>query len=87
MPQNQQPHNVQTTEILFLPNQPIEIPCTQPIDEIASYLNVVRSNRNLSNQKVLQSLQIVFDDTLDETGEQINTLHLNDNPTPTKEDF
>ena len=51
---------------------------TKPIDEVESYLNVIRSNRNLSNQDVLKSLQILFDDSVDEQGEQINSIRLNE---------
>ena len=40
------------------------------------------TNLNLSNQEVLRLLQIIFDDILDETGKQINTLCLDENPTP-----
>ena len=53
------------------------VPPTKPIDEVESYLNVIRSNRNLSNQDVLKSLQILFDDSIDELGEQVNTIRLN----------
>ena len=60
---------------------------TQPINEIASYLNMVWTNRNLSNQEVLQSLQIIFNNTLDKTGKQINMIHLNNDPIPTRKDF
>ena len=35
------------------------------------------TNKNLFNQEVLRSLQIIFDDTVDETGKQINLLPLN----------
>ena len=69
LPRNQRPHNVRNTETTPLPP-------TKPIDEVESYLNVIRSNRNLSNQDVLKSLQILFDDSIDEQGEQINTIRL-----------
>ena len=48
---------------------PIEIPKIQPIDEIASYLN------------------IIFDNSLDETGKQINMLCLDETPTATQGNF
>ena len=60
-------------------------PATKPIDEVESYLNIVCSNRNLSNQDVLKSLQIIFDDSVDEQGEQINAIHLDSNSP--KKDF
>ena len=61
------------------------MPATKPIDEVESYLNIIQSNRNLSNQDVLKSLQILFDDSVDELGEQVNTIHLN--PEIPKKDF
>ena len=78
LPRNQRQHNVQNTNTT-------EVPTTKPIDEVEAYLNIVQSNRNLSNQDVLKSLQIIFDDSVDEQGEQINTIHLNQ--IPPKEDF
>ena len=42
-------------------------------------------NKNLSNQDVLRSLQIIFDDSLDKQGKQINTIHLNETPVSTTE--
>ena len=69
-PRNQRPHNVRNTSTT-------PTPPTKPIDKVESYLNVIQSNRNLSNQDVLKSLQILFDDTVDEQGEQVNTIRLN----------
>ena len=69
LPRNQRPHNVRNTSTT-------PTPTTKPIDEVESYLNVIRSNKNLSNQDVLKSLQILFDDSIDEQGEQINLIHL-----------
>ena len=43
------------------------------------------TNQNLSNQDVLRSLQIIFDDSLDEQGEQINMIRLNETPASTTE--
>ena len=80
-PQNQRPHNVRNTDTPPTP----ETPCTQPIDEVASYLNVMCTNKNLSNQDVLQSLQIIFDDSLDKQGKQINMIRLNETPASTTE--
>ena len=40
------------------------------------------TNKNLSNQDVLRFLQIIFDDSLDETSKQTNMLCLEDNPNP-----
>ena len=82
-PRNQQPHNVRNTNTPPLPTP--DPTCTQPIDEVASYLNVMCTNKNLSNQDVLHSLQIIFDDSLDEQGEQINMIHLAEIPISTKE--
>ena len=48
---------------------------------------MIWTNRNLSNQEVLQSLQIIFNNTLDKTGKQINMIHLNNDPIPTRKDF
>ena len=42
-------------------------------------------NKNLSNQDVLRSLQIIFDDSLDKQGKQINMIHLNETPVSTTE--
>ena len=81
LPRNQHPHNVRNTNTSPIPKPPR----TQPIDEIESYLNVMRTNRNLSNQEVLKSLQIIFDDSLDEQGEQVNTICL-EQPS-TRKDF
>ena len=69
LPRNQRPHSIRNTDTT-------PVPPTKPIDEVESYLNVIRSNRNLSNQDVLKSLQILFDDSIDEQGEQINTIRL-----------
>ena len=69
LPRNQRPHNIRNTNTT-------PVPPTKPIDEVESYLNVIRSNRNLSNQDILKSLQILFDDSIDEQGEQINTIRL-----------
>ena len=71
LPWNQRPHNIRNTSMT-------PVPPTKPIDEVESYLNVIRSNRNLSNQDVLKSLQILFDDSIDKQGEQINTIRLNE---------
>ena len=71
LPRNQRPHNIRNTSTT-------PTPPTKPIDEVESYLNVIRSNRNLSNQDVLKSLQILFDDSIDEQGEQINTIRLDE---------
>ena len=50
LPQNQQPHNVRNTTN----TTPVsKKPPTQPIDKVASYLNVMHTNKNLSNQDVL----------------------------------
>ena len=73
LPRNQRPHNIQNTSTT-------PVPATKPIDKVESYLNVVRSNRNLSNQDILKSLQILFDDSVDEQGEQVNTIRLNQIP-------
>ena len=54
------------------------VPPTKPIDEVESYLNVIRSNTNLSNQDVLKSLQILFDNSIDEQGKQINSIRLDE---------
>ena len=70
-PRNQRPHNIRNTNTTL-------VPPTKPIDEVESYLNVICSNRNLSNQDVLKSLQILFDDFVDEQGEQINTIRLDE---------
>ena len=78
LPRNQRPHNIRNTSTT-------QIPATKPIDEVESYLNIMCTNKNLSNQEVLKSLQIIFDDSVDEQGEQINTIRLKqDSP---KEDF
>ena len=69
LPRNQRPHNIRNTSTT-------PVPPTKPIDKVESYLNIIRSNRNLSNQDVLKSLQILFDDSVDEQGEQVNTIHL-----------
>ena len=75
-PHNQRPHNICNTNTAPIPN--LELPHTQPIDKVASYLNVMHTNRNLSNQDVLCSLQII--NSLDEQGKQMNTIHLDKNP-------
>ena len=82
-PRNQCLHNIRNTDTPPLPTP--DPPRTQPIDEVASYLNVMHTNKNLSNQDVLWSLQIIFDDSLDEQGEQINMIHLNEMPVSTNE--
>ena len=75
---NQRPHNIRNTNTT-------QVPATKLIDEVESYLNVMHTNKNLSNQEVLKSLQIIFDNSVDEQGKQINTIHLNQDPP--QEDF
>ena len=43
LPRNQRPHSVRNTNTT-------PVPPTKPINEVESYLNVIRSNRNLSNR-------------------------------------
>ena len=69
LPRNQRPHNVRNTSTTL-------VPATKPIDKVESYLNVICSNKNLLNQEVLKSLQIIFDDSIDKQGKQINTIRL-----------
>ena len=47
----------------------------------------MHTNKNLSNVDVLQSLQIIFNDSLDETSKQINMLRLEENSSSTKSGF
>ena len=64
LPQNQQPHNIHTTNATFSLS---ELPKAQPIDEVTSYLNILCTNQNLSNAEILCNMQILFKETLNET--------------------